>query len=309
MDAATFARLAGEPTIPSLTAALELWRGPALAGLDSRVLRTRAVTLDERRLAVTETLVELRLAAGEAAAVAVELPALIAAHPLRETLRGQLMVALYRCGRQAEALAVYAEARALLADELGVDPGPELVRVHQRVLRADPALEPPPPTGPCTLPYDLPDFAGRIADLGRLRTTGDAVVITAIDGMAGIGKTALAVHAAHRLAGRYPDGQLFCDLHAHTPGALPVEPDVGAGAAAADARGAGRVHPGRAGRSGRPGGGPSWPAAACWWCWTTPRPRPRCGRCCPARRPAWRSSPAGAGSVWWRARPCSRWTC
>jgi DNA-binding SARP family transcriptional activator/tetratricopeptide (TPR) repeat protein len=226
VDAATFAGLAAERTIPSLTAALALWRGPALAGIDSRVLRTHAVTLDARRLAVAETLAELRLAAGEAAAVAVELPALIAAHPLRETLRGQLMVALYRCGRQAEALAVYADTRALLAEELGVEPGPELARVHQQVLRADPALDPVRPKAPCTLPYDLPDFAGRAADLGRLRTTADAVVITAIDGMAGVGKTALAVHAAHRLARRYPDGQLFCDLHAHTPGAQPVEPDV-----------------------------------------------------------------------------------
>jgi DNA-binding SARP family transcriptional activator/tetratricopeptide (TPR) repeat protein len=226
VDAAAFAGLAAEPTISSLTAALELWRGPALAGIDSRVLRAQAVTLDERRLAVTEALVELRLAAGEAAAVAVELPALITAHPLRETLRGQLMVALYRCGRQAEALAVYAETRALLAGDLGVEPGPELARLHQQVLRADPALDPAPARAPCTLPYDLPDFAGRAADLGRLRTIADAVVITAIDGMAGIGKTALAVHAAHRLAPRYPDGQLFCDLHAHTPGAPPVEPDV-----------------------------------------------------------------------------------
>jgi DNA-binding SARP family transcriptional activator/tetratricopeptide (TPR) repeat protein len=226
VDALTFAELAAEPTIPSLTAALQLWRGPALAGLDSRALRARAVTLDERRLAVTETLVGLRLAAGEAAAVAVELPALVAAHPLRETLRGHLMVALYRCGRQADALAVYAETRALLAGELGIEPGPELARVHRQVLTADPALDPAPGRAPCTLPYDLPDFAGRAADLDRLGSTADAVLITAIDGMAGIGKTALAVHAAHRLARRYPDGQLFCDLHAHTAGARPVPPEV-----------------------------------------------------------------------------------
>jgi len=226
VDAAAFARLAAEPTIPSLTAALALWRGPALAGVDSRVLRARAVTLDEQRLTATERLVGLRLAAGEAAAVVPELAALVSAHPLRETLRGQQMVALYRCGRQAEALAVYAQTRALLAEELGVEPGPELARVHQQVLHADPALDPAPARAPCTLPYDLPDFAGRAADLGRLRATADAVVITAIDGMAGIGKTALAVHAAYRLAPRYPDGQFFCDLHAHTPGARPVESEL-----------------------------------------------------------------------------------
>jgi DNA-binding SARP family transcriptional activator len=273
-------------TVPNLTAALALWRGPALAGIDSRTLRAAAARLDDRRLAAVEAAVDLRLAGSgtEAAGVAVELPALVAAHPLRETLRRQLMVALYRCGRQADALAVYAEVRALLADELGVDPGPDLARVHQQVLRADPALLPAAaeaepagayaagagagagslpgagpvaaagavvgaadagaaaaggyaaeaarrpgagtagaPPAPCTLPYDLPDFAGRAADLERLLRPGaTAMVINAIDGMAGVGKTALAVHAAHRLAERYPDGRLFCDLHAHTAGAEPV---------------------------------------------------------------------------------------
>jgi DNA-binding SARP family transcriptional activator/tetratricopeptide (TPR) repeat protein len=296
-----------------LAAALALWRGPALAGVDSRALRGVAARLEERRLAAVEAAVELRLAAGEAAALVAELSGLVAAHPLRETPRRQLMVALYRCGRQADALAVYAQARALLADELGVDPGPDLARAHQQVLRADPALWPPaavaaaglppaglppaglppaglppaglppaglPPAGPaaagsaaagpaaagatatgsaaarpvtagaagiapagsvaapaaatwpgsgahpvapCTLPYDLPDFAGRGGELARLLVPGPgAMVITAIDGMAGVGKTALAVHAAHRLADRYPDGRLFCDLHAHTAGAPAV---------------------------------------------------------------------------------------
>ncbi|HST67151.1 MAG TPA: BTAD domain-containing putative transcriptional regulator [Mycobacteriales bacterium] len=210
----------------ALTQALDLWRGPALAGIDGRTLRAAAARLDDRRLAAVEASVELRLAAGDAGAgLAAELAGLIAAHPLRETLRRQLMVALYRCGRQADALAVYAETRALLARELGVDPGPDLVRVHQQVLRADPALD-RPGAAPCTLPYDLPDFAGRTADLTRLLepAPGGAVVISAIDGMAGIGKTALAVHAAHRLAPSYPDGQLFCDLHAHTAGAAPLTP-------------------------------------------------------------------------------------
>jgi DNA-binding SARP family transcriptional activator/tetratricopeptide (TPR) repeat protein len=226
LDATTFAERAAVPTIASLTAALALWRGPALAGIDSRTLQASAASLNERRLATIEALIDLRLAAGHAAEVAAQLPAMIAAHPLRETLRSRLMVALYRCGRQAEALSVYAETRALLADEVGLDPGPELIRLHQQLLRADPALEPPAPKAPCTLPYDLPDFHGRTADLDRLLGVAGAVVINAIDGMAGIGKTALAVHAAHRFAERYPDGQLFCDLHAHTPGAQPVEPDT-----------------------------------------------------------------------------------
>ena len=222
LDVDRFTDLAARSEIPELTAALALWRGPALAGMDSRVLCIAAAALDERRLALLENLTDLRLAAGQVAAVAAELPPVVAENPLRETLRRQLMTALYRCGRQAEALGVYAETRTLLAEELGLDPGPELVRLHQQILRADPALEPDRPRAPCTLPYDLPDFSGRGGDLEQLLHAGPAVVITAIDGMAGIGKTALAVHAAHRLADRFPDGQLFCDLHSHTPGARPL---------------------------------------------------------------------------------------
>ena len=240
LDLAAFTALTAAPTPERLAAALALWRGPALAGLDSRVLRVAAARLDDRRLAAVEAAADLRLAGGdpgEAAALAVELPALVAAHPLRETLRCRLMVALYRCGRQADALAVYAEARALLADELGVDPGADLARVHQQVLRADPALRAGPaaarpaagPPAPSTLPYDLPDFTGRAGDLDRLLGPAGTVVISALDGMAGVGKTALAVHAAHRLAGRYPDGQLFCDLHAHTAGARPLTANAALG--------------------------------------------------------------------------------
>jgi tetratricopeptide (TPR) repeat protein len=210
--------------------------------VDSRAVRVAAAALDERRLAVAERLADLALAAGEPAAeIAAELTPLVEANPLRETLRARLMVALQRCGRRADALAVYSHTRALLATELGVDPGPELVRTHLRVLRADPSLDAPAQVAPgpggaerplCTLPYDLPDFHGRDTDLDRLQVTdgtAGAVIITAIDGMAGVGKTALAVHAAHRLAGRYPDGQLFCDLHAHTPGASPVDPEAALG--------------------------------------------------------------------------------
>lgn len=226
LDVDRFAELSARSEIPALVAALALWRGPALAGMDSRALRTAAAALDDRRLAVVERLTDLRLAAGQAGAVAAELLPMVAEHPLRETLRRQLMTALYRTGRRAEALTVYAQTRTLLAEELGLDPGPELVRLHQQILRADPALAPDETRAPCTLPYDLPDFSGRGGDLDRLLHAGPAVVITAIDGMAGIGKTALAVHAAYRLADRFPDGQLFCDLHAHTPGAPPLEPGV-----------------------------------------------------------------------------------
>jgi DNA-binding SARP family transcriptional activator/tetratricopeptide (TPR) repeat protein len=242
LDATRFADHVTTGSVASLRAALALWRGPALSGLDSRALRVAAAALDERRLDAAERLADLRLAAGEPAAeIAADLTPLVEAHPLRETLRSRLMVALQRCGRRADALAVYAHTRTLLATELGLDPGPELVRTHLRLLRADPALDPPAPVEPvpagparplCTLPYDLPDFNGRDADLDTLHGTGDtggAVLITAIDGMAGVGKTALAVHAAHRLAGRYPDAQLFCDLHAHTPGTPPLDPETALG--------------------------------------------------------------------------------
>jgi DNA-binding SARP family transcriptional activator/tetratricopeptide (TPR) repeat protein len=205
-----------------LRAALALWRGPALAGVEGLVVRAAAAGLDERRLSALERHLDLRLADGAAAEIAAELPALVAEHPLREGLRGRLMLALHRCGRQAEALAVYAEGRRVLAEEAGLDPGAELVRLHAHILR-DPVA---PAATRCALPYDVPDFTGRAADLDRLLALAadDALAIAAIDGMAGVGKTTLAVHAAHRLAGRYPDGQLYVDLHGHAPGRLPLDP-------------------------------------------------------------------------------------
>jgi DNA-binding SARP family transcriptional activator/tetratricopeptide (TPR) repeat protein len=242
LDVTAFDRLVAAGSAADLAAALALWRGPALAGVSSLALRAAAAGLDERRVAAAEALARLRLAAGRADLVAAELPALVAAHPLRESLRVLLVTALHRCGRRADALAAVADARAVLAEELGLDPGPALTEAHARVLRGDPAPAPTPDLAPApaaapgpepvpagglaavTLPYDLPDFAGRVAELDRLLAAGPAVVITAIDGMAGVGKTALAVHAAHRLAAAYPDGRLFCDLHAHTAGSAPLDP-------------------------------------------------------------------------------------
>lgn len=221
LDADRFERLADEATIPSLTAALGLWRGAALAGIDGRVLRSRAVWLEERRLVATEQLAELRIEAGESAAVAMELPALIAEHPWRERLRVLQMLALYRSGRQADALAAYAEVRTSLCEELGLDPGPELAGLHDQILRADPSLGAPVRTAPSTLPYDVPGFVGRAPELASL-LGGSGIHV--VEGLAGIGKTALVVHAAHRLAGGHPDGQLFVDLHGFTPGRSPVDP-------------------------------------------------------------------------------------
>ncbi|HUQ21696.1 MAG TPA: BTAD domain-containing putative transcriptional regulator [Gaiellaceae bacterium] len=129
---------------PLLSEALGLWRGPALADLDEeQFARIEGGRLDELRVAALEERVDTELALGRHAALVGELETLVAAHPLRERLRGQLMLTLYRCGRQAEALEVYRAARLALADELGLDPSPELQELERRVLRQDPSLAAP----------------------------------------------------------------------------------------------------------------------------------------------------------------------
>jgi DNA-binding SARP family transcriptional activator/tetratricopeptide (TPR) repeat protein len=233
--------------VTQLQAALQLWRGPALAGMDSPVLNAAAVVLQEARLTAVERLMDLRLALGEAREVVAELRSLRGEHPLRETVCGQLMLALYRSGRQAEALGVYEETRLLLAEELGIDPGPELAKLHEGILRNEPELAAPPASAqpaaavqpptviqvdarpPRMLPYDLSDFVGRTDELDELTSrvqaaVGRGLAILTFDGMAGVGKTTLALHAAHRLAEEFPDGQLFVDLHGYTPGREPMEP-------------------------------------------------------------------------------------
>jgi DNA-binding SARP family transcriptional activator/tetratricopeptide (TPR) repeat protein len=211
-------------------AALALWRGPALAGSASEVLqRTTAPRLEEARLIALEERLEIDLRLGRHAQLVGELEALVASHPGHERLRRQLMLALYRSGRQAEALTVYRNTRQMLVEELGLEPSPALQQLEQAILRADPALEPVllqagathhepgPRVGPCQLPPDIDDFTGReaaVAELeGRLEgEQGTAIVISAIAGKAGVGKTALAVRVAHRLRPQYPDGQLYVNL-------------------------------------------------------------------------------------------------
>ncbi|MFI6316425.1 BTAD domain-containing putative transcriptional regulator [Nonomuraea sp. NPDC050556] len=221
-----------------LREALSLWRGPAYGELaDEPCLRHEVTRLEELRLTALADRIEADLALGLHDEVAAELLTLTRAHPYRERYAGQLMLALYRSGRQADALDVYTRTRKLLDDELGLDPGPELTQVHERILRRDPVLDAQAAlpastrTGPAQLPRTIADFTGRKAELARIlshideaRTSDGVVVITAIDGMAGIGKTALAVRAAHRLAEWYPDGTLFIDLHAHTAGHRPTDP-------------------------------------------------------------------------------------
>ena len=136
--------LAVDPTVAvaSIDDALSMWRGPALADLaDQHALLAQAARLDELRLSAQETRIEALLAIGSSAAAVAELEPLLAANPLRESLSGLMMLALYREGRQAEALSVFRKAHELLVDELGVEPSPELQKLHARLLQHDPALE------------------------------------------------------------------------------------------------------------------------------------------------------------------------
>ncbi|GAA2820653.1 BTAD domain-containing putative transcriptional regulator [Crossiella cryophila] len=220
------AALATDPARAShlLTSALSLWRGPAYADLDLPLLRAEAARLTELRLAALEDRIEADLALARHTQLAAELPALLAEHPLRERFHAQLMLALYHQGRQAEALATYRDLRRDLAEELGIDPSPPLRELHQRILTGDLAAP-----APRHLPADLADFTGRAAELTGLLTS-TAPPVCAIDGMAGIGKTSLAVHTAHRLAPHYPGAHLYLDLHGHTAGHQPAEPAAALGA-------------------------------------------------------------------------------
>jgi DNA-binding SARP family transcriptional activator len=224
--------------------ALGVWRGAALADaapLCSR-LAGEAARLEEARAAAVEERVECDLALGRHAEVVGELAGLVAQFPLRERLAALLMTALYRCGRRGEALAVYDTARRVLAEELGLDPGLALAGLQAQVLADDPALAAPVLAPLCAgagvVPRQLPAgvgfFAGREAELKQLDELldqaglptgangnggpGGAVVISAVAGMAGVGKTALAVHWAHRVAARFPDGQLYVNLRGYEPG-------------------------------------------------------------------------------------------
>ncbi|MEU7480276.1 BTAD domain-containing putative transcriptional regulator [Lentzea sp. NPDC042327] len=220
--------------IEHLTAALSLWRGPALAGIDSPVVRAAVAVLDERRIAAADQLMETRLELGAARELVADLRALLDEHPLRETTRGQLMLALYRSGRQADALRVYEEGRRLLADELGIDPGPELMQLHERILRNEPELDtavhaPQETAVPQALPYDMTDFVGRVDEQRRISEfvggrAGRGLMIVAVDGMAGVGKTSLLVHMAHRLADGFPDGQFYVDLLGYAVDRKPMDP-------------------------------------------------------------------------------------
>jgi len=238
--------------------ALALWRGRALADVSEvEPLALEGARLEELRLVAVEGRLEADVNRGLAGEVTGELERLVAEHPVRERMWRLLVLALYRAERQADALAAYRRARAVLAEELGIEPGEELRQLEQAVLRQE---VPPPATAAVTraLPRDVASFTGRGAELGRLlgdlaaAATGGVVGICAIGGMAGIGKTTLAVHTAHQLAERFPDGQLFLPLYAHTPGQRPVDPaDALASLLLAAGVGAGHIPPGVEARAAR----------------------------------------------------------
>lgn len=227
--------------VAQLQAALDLWRGPVMDGHDSSIIGAAAHGLAERRLTAIEHLVDLKLESGDDVRTVLDmLVPLVVEHPLRENLRGQLMLALYRSGRQTEALETFESFRRQLADQLGVDPGRELLQLHERILRGSSDLHVPPPTRaselerfiprPLSLPRDLPDFVGREREIGILTAlaaedAGRSARIIAVDGMGGVGKTSLAVHVAHMLADRHPDGQIYIDLRGFTPGEQPLAPE------------------------------------------------------------------------------------
>lgn len=224
-----------------IAAALAMWRGPALGGTTDTFLEEERPRLEEARLAALEERITADLAQGRHSQVLTELDALVDKHPLRERLRAQLMTALYRCGRQAEALEVYQSGR----DELltvGARPGPVLDHVFHAILRADPVLE-ARPTGPAApvltgrqpvgtpslLPPDLADFAGRAGQVdrleARLRSAGPGTLV--ISGGVGVGKSALAVRLAHRCSDVFPDGRLYVDLTMMPPGRERVRAALG----------------------------------------------------------------------------------
>lgn len=228
------ARDVADPTdrVDLLSDALALWRGPVLADAATEPLRRRVCAgLTELRLTAIEDRAGAALALGRHREVVDELHDVIAEHPLRERVAALLMQALYHGGEQSEALAVFGDIRARLADEVGLDPGAELLRVHRSIVRRDhpvPGQRKPAPAPPAVTPAQLPaavfSFVGRAPELDRLdrldrldeldRLTAKTVVIC---GTAGVGKTALAVTWAHRAAHAFPDGQLYVDLHGYSP--------------------------------------------------------------------------------------------
>jgi DNA-binding SARP family transcriptional activator len=230
----------------ALRSALALWRGEPLADVSVNGWQiSEAARLAELRWLAVENWIVAELQAGRYAQVIAELRGLASAHPFRERFHEQLMRALYAVDRRAEALEVYRASQRVLAEELGVEPGPALRELQRAILAGDSARTGPPCGGEAAIPpperpgqdrlRQLPvapaHFMGRTGELAALnglldrpRLQPGTVVISAIDGMPGVGKTALALHVAHQVADRFPDRQLFADLHGYTPGRPAADP-------------------------------------------------------------------------------------
>jgi DNA-binding SARP family transcriptional activator/tetratricopeptide (TPR) repeat protein len=244
----------GPAAIDAFDRALRLWRGPALADVPvTATVEAIRSTLAEEHLSAAADRIGTLLACGREQEAAADLPPLLARHPLAERLAGMLMVALYRGGQRASALRAFRDIRGRLADELGVEPGPELQVLHQRILAGDadlaapavrrhprvatrlatgPAADDPfPRLAPRQLPPATVHFAGRTAELKALNELVSQAmdadrpnVIWVISGTVGVGKTSLAVHFAHRVADRFPDGQIYVNLRGFGPHGRPVTP-------------------------------------------------------------------------------------
>ena len=233
LDALQFEALASEGThalgdgdadgaVVALEKALRLWRGDVLADVPaSPAIASSVVRLAEGRLVAVRALIDARLVLGQAAEVLGELQSLVGRYPFNEGFWARLLVALFKAGRQAEALDAYRVVRRRLIDELGVEPGDELMRSYQGILHGGCAQAGMVTSGPAVVPDELPaaipTFAGRRRELDRLTRLLDeaqpiAVTSAVICGMAGVGKTALAVHWAQHVAERFPDGHLYVDL-------------------------------------------------------------------------------------------------
>ena len=231
IDAARFERLVTEgrsrvrddPRQASglLAQALSLWHGPALAGVGAPFAAGAVQRLEELRLEALEARAAADLALGKHADLVSELGELVKQHPLRERLWAQLLVALYRCGRQSEALAAYQAARRLLDEQLGVRPGPELESMQRAVLQHRPSLDPPGAarTRPA-LPRPLGEFVGRQRERGQLADLLDGHRLVTLVGAAGVGKSRLAVEVARSITSRYPGGIWFVELSTLTTAEL-----------------------------------------------------------------------------------------
>ncbi|GHA58949.1 SARP family transcriptional regulator [Streptomyces tauricus] len=249
-------------TSEALHAALDLWHGRLCEGLTGPLVDAERDRLAERRLSVLEERIEVDLSLGDDFDLVGEIHRLTVEHPLREGFHGLLMLALHRAGRQAEALEAFRRARRLLRDELGIEPGQRLRRLHARILADDPGLDTgadshrgptaapeghaprgtagtglPTTVAPAQLPHPVAGFVGREEAIARLDSflpgagegagpggDGGTVVITAIGGTAGVGKTTLAVHWAHRVRDRFPDGQLYVNLRGFDPSGTAMHP-------------------------------------------------------------------------------------